>query len=175
MVTVARCAPDGPLTATIAPVPAADRPSGSTSASPPSSGARPGAALARALAPLALMALIFFLSAQPDLGTDLGVIDLIGRKIGHAGAYATLTVLWWWALAPVAGRRRRLIAAAAIALLYGISDEYHQTFTDGRVGSPLDVAIDAAGVAVAVWLLTRPRLAARLARHPSRSRSASAE
>ena len=56
--------------------------------------------LLRALLPLALMSLIFGLSAQPNLGTGLGLIDLIGRKIAHAGVYATLTFLWWWALTP---------------------------------------------------------------------------
>ncbi|HZJ29450.1 MAG TPA: VanZ family protein [Solirubrobacterales bacterium] len=111
----------------------------------------------RSLGPLGLMALIFWLSSQSDLGTELGVIDLIGRKIGHAGVYGLLTLLWWWALAPVAAHRPRLIAAAVIALLYGASDEYHQTFIAGRVGSPIDVAIDAVGVAATCWLLTGGR------------------
>ncbi len=108
----------------------------------------------RALAPLALMALVFFLSAQSHLATDLGLIDLIGRKFVHAGVYAGLTLLWWWALAPLLGGRRALIAAVAISFLYAISDEYHQSFVEGRVGSPTDVAIDTVGIAFAIWLIT---------------------
>ena len=54
-----------------------------------------------------------------------------------------LTGLWWWAL--VGGVRRPLLAAAAISLAYAATDEYHQTFVDGRHGSPLDVGIDAIG------------------------------
>ena len=30
-----------------------------------------------------------------------------------------------------------------------MSDEFHQTFVDGRVGSPVDVGIDATGIALA--------------------------
>ena len=37
-----------------------------------------------------------------------------------------------------------------IAIGYAITDELHQTTVDGRVGSPVDVLIDAAGVALAI-------------------------
>jgi VanZ family protein len=99
------------------------------------------------------MGLIFFLSAQPDLSTGLGFWDLVLRKLAHVSAFGLLTLLWWRALA---GRRdRRLIAAAGIALLYAISDEYHQTFVEGRSGSPADVAIDTVGIALACVLVRR--------------------
>ena len=52
------------------------------------------ALLALWLPPLALMAVIFFLSAQPDLSSGLGLVDLIGRKFLHAGEYPLLCVLW---------------------------------------------------------------------------------
>src|SRR4051794_15603120 len=93
--------------------------------------------------PLVLMALIFFLSAQPDLNSGLGVWDTIGRKLIHAATYGVLFLLWWRALG-------RTWPAVAVTLLYAISDEYHQTFVHGRHGSPLDVAIDMAGVPIAV-------------------------
>lgn len=114
------------------------------------------------------MGLIFFFSAQPDLGTDLGVIDLIGRKIAHAAIYACLTLAWWWALS-VGERRARwpLLAAALISFLYAISDEYHQTFVEGRVGSPRDVAIDTVGIILAAWLITTGRMQ-RLERYVGR-------
>ena len=62
---------------------------------PPASPRRASAAsaLGRYLPPLALMAAIFVLSAQPDLGSGLGVVDLIGRKIVHMGEFALLCVL----------------------------------------------------------------------------------
>ncbi len=46
-----------------------------------------------------------------------------------------------------------------IAVAYSITDEYHQTFVDGRVGAVTDVLIDAAGAvsAAALILLARRR------------------
>lgn len=102
--------------------------------------------------PLALMAVIFALSAQPDLGTDLGWIDLVGRKLVHMTEYGLLWLLWHRAL-----RWRAPWAAAAIAIGYAATDELHQTFVHGRVGTPRDVAIDALGVAVAALIHHRVR------------------
>lgn len=108
--------------------------------------------LLRFLPPVALMVLIFLLSAQSDLSTGLGVWDLILRKLGHAGIYGALTLLWFYALRPFTGRD--LLFAAVISLLYAVSDEFHQSFVGGRYGSPVDVGIDAVGIGAAV-LLTR--------------------
>jgi VanZ like family len=108
-------------------------------------------ALRRSPAPLALMAVIFWLSAQPNLDSGLGFWDDVLRKLAHVTAYAGLTVLWTWSLRPVLSRP--LPPAAALALLYAISDEYHQSFVEGRTGSPLDVGIDAIGVVFASILL----------------------
>jgi VanZ family protein len=102
------------------------------------------------LPPLALMALIFVLSAQPDLNSGLGAIDLIGRKIIHATEYGLLTFLWWRAL-------RRVPPAVAIAVAYAATDEFHQRFVHGRHGSPVDVAIDSLGVAIAATFILRRR------------------
>src|SRR5690349_6496561 len=102
------------------------------------------------------MGVIFFLSAQPDLDSGLGVIDLVGRKFVHAGEYALLCFLWWRALRGVMPARHAPLAALAIAVAYSCTDEFHQTFVHGRDGSPRDVLIDAVGsVSVAVWLLRR--------------------
>ena len=108
------------------------------------------------LPPIALMGLIFFFSAQPDLNSGLGVIDLIGRKIIHASEYALLCFLWWRALREVLSARQAPLAALAISVAYSCTDEFHQTFVHGRHGTPVDVLIDAIGsVAVAVVLLRR--------------------
>jgi VanZ family protein len=107
----------------------------------------------RALLPLAMMGLIFVLSAQPDLDSGLGLIDLIGRKIVHLATYLALTLAWFWALRPVASPGASLGVAAAISVAYAVSDEYHQSFIEGRSGSPLDVALDTAGVILGSILL----------------------
>jgi VanZ family protein len=120
------------------------------------------AALRRFGPPVALMGLIFFLSAQPHLSSGLGVWDLIGRKIVHATEYGLLFTLWWRALGW--GAPRAPLLAAAIAIGYAATDEFHQTFVAGRHGSPVDVLIDATGVLIA-WLVLRRRgpVAARAA------------
>ena len=49
-----------------------------------------------------------------------------------------------------AARVRRPALAVALAALYAVSDEIHQTFVEGRVGAPLDVGIDTLGALVGV-------------------------
>lgn len=95
---------------------------------------------------LAIMGLIFFLSAQPDLGTGIEGWDVVLRKLGHMAVFGALFLALLYALPG------RPATAAAIAVLYAISDEWHQTFTGGRHGSPVDVLIDGVGVGAA-WLL----------------------
>ena len=121
---------------------------------------------------LALMALIFLLSAQPNLGTGLGAWDLVLRKLAHLTEYALLFVLWVHALR---GRRRRT-RAALIAVAYAVTDELHQTTVDGRVGAPVDVLIDAAGVALAALVLhVRRRRRVRGPHVPDRARPVQAD
>jgi VanZ family protein len=112
----------------------------------------PGPFVRNWLPVLAWAALIFALSSVPDLGSGLGGWDLVLRKLAHAAEYAILGAL----LARATGRTG---LAFSLGALYAISDEIHQAFVPGRLGSPLDVAIDAAGVAigVALWQLARAR------------------
>jgi VanZ family protein len=109
----------------------------------------------RALAPLALMALIFVLSSRESVGPDLPGFT---RVIAHFCEYAVLATLWVWALAPAIGSRS-FPAAAAISFAYAISDELHQSFVSGRDADPLDLLVDGLGIAAAIWLLStrRPR------------------
>ena len=101
---------------------------------------------------VAWAALIFAFSSVPDLGTGLGGWDLVLRKLAHAAEYAVLGAL----LARATGRTG---VAFALGVLYAVSDEVHQMFVPGRHGAPLDVAIDALGVAlgVALWQSVRAR------------------
>jgi VanZ family protein len=111
------------------------------------------------LPPLVLMGAIFFLSDQPSLDSGLGAVDLIGRKLVHFAEYALLCFLWWRALATVTTPGRAALWAFLIASGYAATDEYHQSFVEGRNGNPLDWAIDTAGAAAAAIRLrnVRPR------------------
>jgi len=101
---------------------------------------------------VAWAALIFALSSVPDLGTGLGGWDLVLRKLAHAAEYAVLGALLLRATA-------RPGLAFVLGTLYAVSDEVHQSFVPGRMGSVLDVALDTVGVAIGIvlWQLVRTR------------------
>jgi len=84
---------------------------------------------------------IFALSSVPSLGTGLGTWDLVLRKLAHLSEYALLGFL-------LARAVRRPAVALVLAAGYAATDEVHQTFVDGRLGTPRDVAIDLVGVLV---------------------------
>src|SRR3954468_6564963 len=92
--------------------------------------------------PLILMAVIFFLSAQPNLNSGLGWIDHVGRKIVHASEYALLCFLWWRALRTHMDRVKALGPAWAVAFAYACRDEIPQRYVHGRHSSWVDVSID---------------------------------
>ena len=97
-------------------------------------------------------AVIFALSSIPSLSTGLGTWDTVLRKGAHIAEYAILGALLYRALG-----REALALAAGIA--YAATDEFHQRFVQGRHSSPVDVAIDAVGLALGmlVWLRLRER------------------
>jgi VanZ family protein len=91
---------------------------------------------------------IFVLSSIPDLGTGLGSTDVFPRKIAHAAEYALLGFL----LLRAVGRES---VALVLGFAYAVSDEVHQHFVPGREAAVLDVAIDAVGVAIGVFVVGR--------------------
>lgn len=114
----------------------------------------------------AYMAAIFWFSAQPVLPGVALLPDWLSHDwLHHGAAYAGLAVVTLRAVA--AGDWRRvtratLLAAWAIAVAYGISDEFHQSFVPGRTPDARDLLADAAGAALglgAVWawgIIRRP-------------------
>jgi VanZ family protein len=99
---------------------------------------------------VAWAALIFVLSSleTPDAGS--GGIDYVVRKLGHLTEYAVLGAL-------LARATRRELSAFVLGVAYAASDEAHQHFVPGRHATPVDVAIDAVGVAVGVAFFRRVR------------------
>ncbi len=114
---------------------------------------------------LIAMGVIFFVSQQPS--TDLpsfGLWDLAVKKTGHFLAYAGLALL---ALRAVWGGQRPYLATALIVFLYALSDEFHQTFTPGRNGTLVDVAIDMSGALTCLWLVHWRQLTPQPGSHAS--------
>jgi VanZ like protein len=97
---------------------------------------------------VAWAALIFTLSSIPDLGTGLGGWDLGLRKAAHLAEYAVLGALLARAFYDATSRWASVAWVAGVA--YAASDELHQHFVSGRHASPLDLVIDAVGVAAGV-------------------------
>jgi VanZ family protein len=104
--------------------------------------------------PLLLMGVIFFFSAQPSLSTDLGTVDLIGRKLIHFSEYALLCLLWWRVFVRRLSPGRAALVALLVSSAYAATDELHQTFVEGRHGTPVDWLIDTAGASLAAWRLS---------------------
>lgn len=119
-------------------------------------------ALALWAPPLAFMAMIFAFSAMPSDGEDRGALVFLLRKVAHFTEYALLMALWWRALRTKLAVRTAVIAAFAVSVAYAATDELHQHYVDGRVPTPMDVLIDAAGAATvgAVILRRRPAVPA---------------
>ena len=91
-------------------------------------------------------AVIFAFSSIPSLGTGLGMWDTVLRKSAHMTEYAILGALLMRALG-------RELPALLGGVAYAVTDEIHQSFVEGRHGSPFDVALDAVGVAIGIFLL----------------------
>ena len=105
---------------------------------------------------LLVMAVIFALSATP--GPDLpkfGLWDTLVKKGAHFFGYAVLALAYWHAIRAQPGghRARFYVLAFALAILYAVSDEFHQSFVPGRHPSWVDAfLIDGSGAALALWV-----------------------
>jgi VanZ family protein len=99
---------------------------------------------------------IFYLSDQPNLGTGLE-LDFVLRKLAHMAEYAALALLLNRALSGHFGvwTPRSLGFAIVVAMLYAAGDEVHQSYVVGRSGNPIDVVIDAVGIALAAVALVQ--------------------
>ena len=115
------------------------------------------------------MALIFFLSSQPQLPSPPDPLaDLIFKKGAHFTVYAVLAVLFRRALPP---SRWIWTLSWMFTVLYAASDEWHQSFVPGRHPHLTDVLIDACGAATGLlifwWLQRRAQAAAAQAGQPT--------
>jgi VanZ family protein len=100
---------------------------------------------------------IFIASSIPQPPT---LPQIVTDKSLHGGLYAGFALVILRALAKRWERVTVLTAGAAIvaAVLYGITDEFHQSFVPGRTSDVADVYADGTGATVAVtvaWLIAR--------------------
>lgn len=122
-------------------------------------------------AALAWMAFIFRVSSLSSEEVDQSLVALVWlgelrSVLGHLVMYAILASLlqlsvWSWqpfkgsfsngSLSTSLGASIKVaIAAVVLAVIYGISDEYHQSMVPGRGPSILDVLVDGIGALTGV-------------------------
>ena len=101
---------------------------------------------------LLVMLAIFLVSAQPSSGLPNFVwADRLVKKSGHMIGYALLALSHWRALQ---FRQEKRWLVWGFALLYAMTDEFHQSFVPGRHPSVWDVLIfDNFGALISLWLV----------------------
>ncbi len=105
------------------------------------------------------MGTIFLLSHQP--GNRLSLPPFPGiDKFGHMMVYGILAgtaILAFSARQKNTRPQKVMFLTVVFCLLYGISDEFHQSFIPGRSVSVLDVVADCGGAAMACFFWARWR------------------
>lgn len=79
-------------------------------------------------------------------------VDLVVRKVAHFTEYAILGTLLTLLFRCI--RVRKLYLPVLIGALYAVTDEWHQSFSPGRVSAGIDVLIDTCGVLAGALLCT---------------------
>jgi VanZ family protein len=101
-----------------------------------------------------MLAIFAFSSLPADRIPFLGRFDILFKKGGHAIGYAMLAAAYFHALPPRLSLGYRVVLAFFMALLFALSDEFHQSFVEGRTSSLRDVAIDSLGAGTVLSLLS---------------------
>jgi VanZ family protein len=102
------------------------------------------------------MAVIFGLSSIPSQEMpNFGLWDFVVKKGAHMLGYGLLAFAYWYGMR---FDKRRWVLALLLALLYALTDEYHQSFVPGRHPSWLDaLVIDGSGAALMLFAVSRLR------------------
>lgn len=96
-------------------------------------------------------AFIYWLSDQPSLGTPM--LFLHQDKLFHAGAYFVLAGFTLRAFRHIKMPLPTLMISSFIfASLYGLSDEWHQSFVPGRMSDVKDWIADTVGAVLCLSL-----------------------
>ena len=117
------------------------------------------------------MGLIFYLSSKSDISIPSELSDKSWHSIGYTG-FAIVIVRALSGGLPARITTTTAMLAVAIATLYGITDEFHQSFVPNRTSDVHDLMADAVGAAIgtfACWLwgilFAAPRASEGTSRH----------
>jgi VanZ family protein len=107
------------------------------------------------------MGVIFFFSSQPQSALNFGQPAFVG-KLAHVTEYAILG----WLIVRARGDRRAWWRAWLMAVVYSLTDEFHQSFVPGRHPLVTDVMIDSLGTAIGLATSTFLPRSLPIPRHP---------
>ena len=105
----------------------------------------------RYVSAILIMAVLFHMSSKP--GTDLPSLFYGSDKILHTIAYAALGCSFSFWFKPALWKKfpiRIALVVFLLTVLYGVSDEFHQSFTPGRFVSGYDLIADGIGAILAI-------------------------
>lgn len=91
------------------------------------------------------MALIFWLSSQSNVPIPYTDLFPGQDKVGHTIIYTILGSLYYLGFCADPYRGKSLLLTVLVAILYGLGDEWHQSFVPNRDVSGLDLLADTVG------------------------------
>lgn len=109
--------------------------------------------------PLMIYCLVIFVQSHQAFPDELPSWPL-SDKLLHLGGYTLLGILFYRALGTLswAADKRKHITAAIIATgLYGLSDEFHQSFVAERTADAMDAFMDLLGGGLGVFIYRSSR------------------
>ena len=88
------------------------------------------------------MALIFVLSSMPGANfSGDKKEDFLVRKVLHVIEYAILTLTYYRG-------SKKVVVSVVLAILFAVTDEFHQTLVPSRTGKRSDIVIDASAAVI---------------------------
>lgn len=104
---------------------------------------------------IAWSAIIFIFSAQPTgVASEIDWQDFFLKKSAHVVVFFVLCTLTYRALLREGvSKKKATVCALLFSILYGASDEFHQSFTPGRDPRVRDVLIDTVGALLAIYII----------------------
>lgn len=107
------------------------------------------------LPPIIWAVVIFSFSSYPTVqASQIMWQDFIVKKSFHIIEYAMLTIFVYRALKESGLERKKAgIYSIVFTILYGATDEFHQSFTQGREAKARDVIFDTIGGLLAIYVI----------------------
>jgi VanZ family protein len=113
--------------------------------------------LLRWLPAVVIMVIIFGFSSTPSTKLpNYGLFDMLVKKGAHMLGYGLLALAYWSGLR---FEKQSWWLALLLAILYAVTDEFHQSYIPGRHPSGVDVLVfDGGGAAIALGVVSLLRV-----------------